>query len=156
MVDPLNVHQLGDLRNWALAALEDDPEDEFPDLVQKLLDENEELRALLYGAKESGALVVTEQLANDLEKSRKENKRLREEHESAAKRIRELEERINVHALVVDKLVKTMAMARDHLTSGEGTKPEALSNIIKVVERDYDRAKAESQESRGPVGDRDE
>jgi FtsZ-binding cell division protein ZapB len=155
MVDPLSVHELDDLRNWALAAREDDPSDEFPQFVLKLLDENEELRTLLHGAKESGALGVTEQLANEVDRLRKEHDAWQDKERQYKDRCRELEDRINVHALVMDKLVKTMAMAREHLVSGRGTKPEALSNIIKVVEQDYDRAKREDLESLpldGPLG----
>jgi len=72
MAKPLSVHELADLRNWTLAALEDDPEDDFPRLVLQLLNENTELRSLLLRAKESGQLAVVDQLSTECDALRGE------------------------------------------------------------------------------------
>jgi hypothetical protein len=145
VAEVLTVHELGDLRNWALAARDDDPDDEFPQLVLKLLEENGELRTLLFGAKETGKLAVTEQLANEVDSLRKEREAWQDKERQYKERCSELEDRINLHALVLDKLIKTMSMARERLISGEGTRPEALSKVMEMAVREY----AADKERRG-------
>jgi hypothetical protein len=141
MAEVLTVHELDDLRNWARAAREEDPDDDFPQLVLQLLEENGELRVLLYGAKESGELAAAQRLADEVDRLRSaegEWSRLEGEYKA---RIKELEDRINLHALVVDKLVKTMGLARDRLVGGDGARPEVFSRLLETAQREYDESK---------------
>jgi hypothetical protein len=141
MANVLTVHELDDLRNWARAAQDEDPDDEFPPLLLRLLDENAELRTLLYGAKESGELAAATRLADEVDRLRSAEKEWARLEGQYKERVKELEDRINLHALVLEKLVKTLGLARDRLVGGEGTKPEVFSRLLEMATREYDEDK---------------
>jgi hypothetical protein len=139
---PLSGHELDDLKNWALGAHEDDPSDEFPPLLIRLLEENAELRELLYRADKAGELKVVgdlnveiDRLKALLDRSAQSEKELHENNKGYLKEIRELKEQVAASAAIMHRVGKLMEMAHEKLTGGDGTTLDTVERLAEDTQR---------------------